>query len=46
MDWAKTISGFYKDGYYTVDNIKIFVEKGKITAADFKNITGQDYTTQ
>lgn len=43
MDWVKTISDFYKDGYYTVNNVKIFVVKGKITAADFKNITGQDY---
>ncbi|MBV4445299.1 XkdX family protein [Clostridium tyrobutyricum] len=43
MDWLKTISSYYSDGYYTVDQVKVFVAKGKITADQFKQITGQDY---
>lgn len=44
MDWFKTIEGYYSDGYYTVEQVKVFVIKGKITVEEFESITGQDYT--
>ena len=43
MDWFKTVSTFYAAGYYTVNQVKVFVIKGKITAEQYKTITGQDY---
>ena len=43
MDWYKTVGYYYKAGYYTVAQVKIFVAKGKITSNQFKEITGQDY---
>lgn len=43
MDWFKVISDYYQAGYYTVDQVKIFVVKGKITADQFLTITGQTY---
>jgi len=35
---------FYKSGAYTADNLKLFVRAGLITADDFKDATGEDYT--
>ena len=43
MDWFKIVSDYYKAGYYTVDQVKIFVVKTKITATDYLTITGQTY---
>lgn len=43
MDWFKTIKNYYAAGYYTSEQVGIFVEKGKIVAAQYKEITGQDY---
>lgn len=43
MDWVKTITTYYQAGYYTVDQVKVFVAKGKITADQFLAITGQYY---
>ncbi len=28
---------------YTIEQVKVFVSKGKITAEQYKTITGQDY---
>lgn len=44
MNWVDTITYFYSQGFYTVDQVKIFVAKNKITADEYKTITGQDYT--
>lgn len=46
MDWFETVKYFYDASLYTVDQVKIFVVKNKITAENFKTITGQDYTAQ
>ena len=43
MDWFKTVLGYYQAGYYTVDQVKIFVVKSKITPEQFYTITGQTY---
>jgi uncharacterized XkdX family phage protein len=44
MDWFKTVKGYYDAGFYMIEQMKIFVQKSKITAVQFKEITGQDYT--
>ncbi|MEJ6349020.1 XkdX family protein [Holzapfeliella sp. He02] len=41
----KAIKGFYDRNLWTVDMVKVAVEKDYLTADEFKTITGQDYTT-
>jgi uncharacterized XkdX family phage protein len=43
MDWYSVVKGYYDDGYYTKDNVKVFVEKGKITETEYEQITGEAY---
>lgn len=43
MDWVKIITDYYIAGLYTIDQVKRFVIKGKITSDQFKEITGEDY---
>jgi uncharacterized XkdX family phage protein len=43
MDWFRICKDAYESGTYTKDNVKIFVVKNKITAAQYKEITGDDY---
>lgn len=33
----------YQEGWYTIDNVKTFVQARMITQDDYKTITGQDY---
>ncbi|WP_421022288.1 XkdX family protein [Limosilactobacillus fermentum] len=33
----------YEAGWYTLDNVKTFVQARMITQDDYKTITGQDY---
>lgn len=42
LDFAK-IKGYYDVGYCTKDMVAIAVVKGKITADEYKTITGDDY---
>ncbi len=44
MDWFKTISDFYKSGFYTDGQVKVFVDKSKITSDQYQQITGFAYT--
>lgn len=39
------ISKWYKQGLWTAEMVANAVEKGIITAVDFKEITGEDYST-
>jgi len=43
MDWLKIVTSYYKAGYYTPEQVEIFVVKEKITASQFQQITGQVY---
>lgn len=43
MDWYKVVKTYYDAGYYTPEQVAVFVEKGKITAEQYKEITGLDY---
>ncbi|EST12035.1 XkdX family protein [Sporolactobacillus laevolacticus] len=42
--WKSWITNYYQKGYYTNDQMKVFVIAGWITADDYKMITGQDYS--
>lgn len=44
MDWFKTIDNFYVGRQYDKDDVKVFVEKNKITPEEYKKITGEEYT--
>lgn len=44
MDWFTTCQQYYNSGFYTATQLKVFVSKGKITADQFQQITGQTYT--
>lgn len=43
MDWVKICTDYYKAGYYDNTSLKVFVSKGKITAADYQTITSVAY---
>lgn len=43
LDFYGIAKYYYDRGYYTVDDVRIFVNKEKITVEQFKEITNQDY---
>lgn len=49
MDWFSTIKDFYNtinadgDRLYTKEKVAVFVSKGKITAQQYEEITGEAY---
>lgn len=43
MDWFEKVQRYYNKGYYDKDDVKVFVKAKKITAEQFKEITGVDY---
>lgn len=48
MNWLKTITYYYQQGYYNADPtsrsyVGIFVKSGKITAEEFETLTGKPY---
>lgn len=44
MDWYAKIKSFYDRKLWSIEQVKIAVEKEKITSEQYKTITGQDYT--
>ncbi|WP_297422074.1 XkdX family protein [Clostridium sp.] len=43
MDWYNFCKTNFNLGIATLDNLKIYVAKGKITAEQYKEITRADY---
>lgn len=43
LDWFKTIKRYYDLKKYTNEEVKVFVDGGKITKEQYKLITGIDY---
>lgn len=39
----KTVKKYYDMGIYNDEQVAVFVEKGKLTAEEYKLITGEDY---
>jgi uncharacterized XkdX family phage protein len=44
MDWFYTVKLYYDEGYYTADDVRVFVAQNKITADQYQQITGQSYS--
>lgn len=43
MDFYAVAKKYFDRGNYSTDDVKIFVQTGKITEAEYKEITGIDY---
>ncbi|MGP9042091.1 XkdX family protein [Cytobacillus kochii] len=43
MVWFNAIKGYYTEGFYSNDDVKIFVQAAWITADQYKQITGVNY---
>lgn len=43
MDYFKTAKRYFDLGYYDTEDVKLFVRAKKITAEQYKEITGIDY---
>lgn len=43
MNWFEKIERYYKNGLYTNEQVKVFVQAGKITEIEYKEITGENY---
>ncbi|MFK7695919.1 XkdX family protein [Paenibacillus sp. HJGM_3] len=43
MDWYNTVKEYYDLGFYTKAQVAVFVQKGKITPAQYQEITGDVY---
>ena len=43
MNWFRTVKRYFDLGIYTVENVRLFVEAGRITKEQFKEITGEDF---
>ncbi|PEZ05572.1 XkdX family protein [Bacillus sp. AFS018417] len=41
--WYEWIKDWYSKGFYTKEEVKVFVKAGWITAEEYKDITGDDY---
>nr|WP_312986002.1 XkdX family protein [Clostridioides sp.] len=42
--WFDTVNDYYSKGYYTNEDIGIFVIAKMITETEYKEITSEDYT--
>jgi uncharacterized XkdX family phage protein len=43
MDWYGIVKRNYDAGFYTKGQVKVFVEKEKITPEQYEQITGEPY---
>lgn len=43
MDWFEFCKDYFEWGIANKDNLKIYIAKNKITAEQYKEITGIDY---
>lgn len=43
MTWFPKVKDYYDKGLWTIEMVRNAVVKGKITEAEFKEITGEDY---
>lgn len=43
MTWKQKIESYYSVGLWTLEMVRNAVVKGKITAAEYQEITGEEY---
>lgn len=46
IDYYSLVKRYYERGYYTKDDVKVFVQAGKITPEQYEEITSESYVTQ
>lgn len=44
MDYYTIVKRYYNYGYYSNEDVKVFVNAGKITSEQYEEITGDPYT--
>lgn len=44
INYFELVMDYYNKGYYTKDQVKVFVDRGKITPEQYEVITGDPYT--
>lgn len=44
--YYKTVKRYYDKGYYTNEDVALFVRAGKITAEEYEMITGEPYVEE
>lgn len=42
MNWYEKIKSYYDRGLWTIEQVKVAVQKEKITIEEYKKITGED----
>ncbi|MBA2872431.1 putative XkdX family phage protein [Anoxybacillus calidus] len=43
LDYYSLVKRYYEAKYYTKDDVKVFVQTGKITEQQYQEITGEPY---
>lgn len=43
MDWFEKVKRYFDKGIYVKEQVKIFVQTGKITSKQYKEITSENY---
>jgi|GEM_PF-2182506 len=43
MDWFKIVSNYYQANLHTLEDVGVYVINNKITAEQYKQVTGQDF---
>lgn len=43
MNWFGIVKRHYEAGRYTKEQVKVFVQAGKITEAEYQDIVGETY---
>ncbi len=46
MDWFEKVQRYYNWGYYTDEQVAMFVKAGKITERQYEIITGKEYVAE
>lgn len=41
--WYNSVKRYYDMGFYTNENVKVFVIAGMVTAEEYRLITGEEY---
>lgn len=46
MNWFLTVKRYYEQGYYTKEQVGLFVAGGRITEEEYETITGTPYPSE
>lgn len=46
MNWFEKVQRYYNWGYYSNENVAMFLKAGKITDKEYEIITGKEYVAE